>query len=49
MELIEAEIELSSLKTDVIMTANSSSDSTFQLLIIIIFATVFILNQFYIQ
>ena len=48
VELIqtETETELSSLKTAVMMTADRCSDLTFSLLIIIIFAIVFILNQF---
>ena len=43
VELIQMETELSSLKTAVMMTADRCSDLT---LIIIIFAIVFILNQF---
>ena len=47
LELIPAETKFSSLKTDVMMTANiRCSGLTFSLLIIIIFA---ILNQFYTQ
>ena len=42
VKLVQADTELS-LKTDVMMTANRCSDSTFPLLIIIIFAIVFIL------
>ena len=42
---MQAETELSSLKTDVMMTANRCSDLTLRLLIIIVFAIVFILNQ----
>ena len=49
VELVQEETEFSSLKTDVMMTANRCSDLTFWLLIIIIFAIVFILNQFYLQ
>ena len=45
VELIQAETELSSLKTDTMMTANRCSDLTFPLLIIIVYAIVFILNQ----
>ena len=44
VELVQAEIELSSLKTDVTMTANRCSHLTFRLFIIIIFTIVFILN-----
>ena len=47
VELVQVETELYSLKTDVMMTANRYSDLTFSLLIIIIFAIIFILNQFY--
>ena len=49
VELVQAETELSSLKTDVMMTANRCSDLTFWLLIIIVFAivnTIIIYNYF---
>ena len=49
VKLVQVETELSSLKTDVMMTANRCSDLIFKLLLILIFAIVFFLNQFYIQ
>ena len=38
VELVQAETEFFSLKTDVMITANRCSDLTFSLLIIILFA-----------
>ena len=49
VELVQVETEISSLKTDVIMIADRCFDLTFWLLIIIIFAIVFISNQFYMR